>query len=139
MKKSIVILFFIVCNVISFAQPLVKTDTLISKDENRLSVAQMLAKLPNSRGDWFERGISHGSLNVYIYAPKRKDTQTPHQQDEVYVIVRGSGIFFDGFKRYPFAKGDVLFVPAKVTHCFEKFTKDFVSWVIFYGPVGGEK
>jgi uncharacterized RmlC-like cupin family protein len=29
--------------------------------------------------------------------------------------------------------GDVLFVPAQVPHCFESFSDDFQTWVIFFG------
>jgi hypothetical protein len=32
----------------------------------------------------------------------------------------------------------VLFVPAGIEHRFIKFTEDFVTWVVFYGPKGGE-
>jgi len=32
----------------------------------------------------------------------------------------------------------MLFVPAGVEHRFENFSDDFATWVIFYGPEGGE-
>jgi len=38
-----------------------------------------------------------------------------------------------------FGAGDALFVAAHETHRFEDFTPDFGTWVMFYGPVGGEK
>jgi mannose-6-phosphate isomerase-like protein (cupin superfamily) len=38
-----------------------------------------------------------------------------------------------------FKPGDFLFVAAGVEHRFEKFTKDFATWVSFYGPVGVEQ
>jgi hypothetical protein len=34
--------------------------------------------------------------------------------------------------------GSFLFVPAGHTHRFEHFSSDFVVWVAFYGPEGGE-
>jgi len=34
--------------------------------------------------------------------------------------------------------GDLLFVPAGIVHRFEDFTDDFATWVMFYGPEGGE-
>ena len=40
--------------------------------------------------------------------------------------------------RADFGPGDVLFVPAGVTHRFENFTADLTVWVVFYGPEGGE-
>jgi len=38
-----------------------------------------------------------------------------------------------------FAPGDMLFVPAKMEHRFEDFSADFATWVLFYGPTGGER
>jgi uncharacterized RmlC-like cupin family protein len=37
-----------------------------------------------------------------------------------------------------FGPGDFLFVPAGIEHRFVNFTDDFSTWVIFYGPKGGE-
>ncbi len=74
-----------------------------------------------------------------IYAPRRCDPQTPHEQDELYVVVSGSGEFVNGDERHTFGPGDVLFVPAGVPHRFEDFTGDFQTWVIFHGPEGGER
>ena len=83
--------------------------------------------------------LRHGTLNVEIYAPEKVDQQTPHTRDEVYVIIRGEGMFLNGEQQHTFQAGDVLFVPAGVVHRFENFTEDFLTWVIFYGPEGGEK
>jgi mannose-6-phosphate isomerase-like protein (cupin superfamily) len=55
------------------------------------------------------------------------------------VVARGSGTFVYGDSRHPFSAGDVLFVPAGKPHRFEDFTDDFGTWVIFYGPEGGER
>ncbi len=82
--------------------------------------------------------LAHGSMLVRFYAPRGSDPQTPHSQDEIYVVVQGSGWFVNGEDRHPFAAGDVLFVPAGLVHRFEDFTDDFCTWVVFYGPEGGE-
>jgi hypothetical protein len=34
--------------------------------------------------------------------------------------------------------GTLLFVAAGRPHRFEDFTADFATWVLFYGPEGGE-
>lgn len=82
--------------------------------------------------------FAHGTLAVEIYRPVGEDRQTPHARDEVYVVARGTGTFFDGAERFPVAPGDFLFVPAGREHRFERFTDDFAVWVLFYGPEGGE-
>jgi mannose-6-phosphate isomerase-like protein (cupin superfamily) len=80
----------------------------------------------------------HGSMELRWYAPKGSDPQVPHDKDEVYVIVSGRGWFTCGTQRVAFGPGDALFVPAHEIHRFEDFTEDFATWVIFYGPAGGE-
>ena len=74
----------------------------------------------------------HGRL--LLFAPEGEDRQTPHTQDESYIVVSGSGNFRRGDEVVPFVTGDVLFVPAGVFHHFENFTDDFQTWVIFFGP-----
>jgi mannose-6-phosphate isomerase-like protein (cupin superfamily) len=86
----------------------------------------------------FEVVLTHGSARIGVYAPRGVDPQQPHDQDEVYIVARGSGIFLNGTTRVPFAPGDMLFVPAGVVHRFETFSDDFAVWVVFYGPKGGE-
>ena len=102
------------------------------------TVAGALALLPGAGGARFAKVLEHGSLLVEIYAPRGRDPQQPHARDEVYVVVEGSGHFRNGERRHAFGPGDLLFVPAGVTHRFEDFTEDLVVWVIFYGPEGGE-
>ncbi len=140
MKRSFVFisLFFFIPATL-FAQQTNKKDTLSSKIDTRITVAEMMAKLPGLKGEQYALGMTHGTMDLLIYAPKEKDLQTPHDKDEVYIVVTGTGIFFDGKQRYTFKQGDVLFVPAKTEHRFENFSKDFVTWVVFYGKEGGEK
>ena len=82
--------------------------------------------------------LAHGSMRVEYYAPRGVDTQSPHTRDELYIVAAGTGWFLNGEQRHRFAPGDVIFVPAGVVHRFEQFTDDFATWVIFYGPEGGE-
>jgi glyoxylate utilization-related uncharacterized protein len=82
--------------------------------------------------------FNHGTLSLEIYKPVKEDKQMPHERDEVYVVISGTGDFLCGDQIVPFEKGDFLFVPAGVEHRFLNFSSDFSTWVIFYGPVGGE-
>jgi len=82
--------------------------------------------------------LAHGTMRLRWYAPRGRDEQTPHEQDEVYFVASGSGWFVNGEHRHPFAPGDVLFVPAHRSHRFEDFDDDLGAWVVFYGPPGGE-
>lgn len=86
----------------------------------------------------FARLFAHGSLEIEVYKPVGRDLQTPHERDEVYVVIAGHGEFVCADTREAFAPGDLLFVPAGVEHRFEHFSEDFSTWVAFYGPRGGE-
>lgn len=101
----------------------------------RVQLADALGRLGASR---FAKMLVHGSLDVELYAPRGSDPQQPHTRDEVYIIVRGEGMFVNGDVRHPFETGDVMFVPAGEVHRFEDFSEDLVTWVIFWGPEGGE-
>jgi len=83
--------------------------------------------------------MQHGSMKLRYYAPPGSDPQMPHEQDELYVVARGRGTFFVAGQRVPFGPGDVLFAPAGAEHRFEGFSEDFATWVVFYGPPGGER
>ena len=81
---------------------------------------------------------ARGSMVIELYAPRGTDDQQPHSQDELYFVARGSGTFVRGEESVAFQPGDALFVAAGVEHRFEDFTDDFETWVVFYGPEGGE-
>jgi mannose-6-phosphate isomerase-like protein (cupin superfamily) len=97
------------------------------------------AALPPTPGSLAADIFAHGSLSLEFYAPRRVDTQHAHTRDELYVIASGSGWFVNGDARHRFVAGDTLFVAAGIEHRFEDFSDDFGTWVMFYGPEGGEK
>ncbi len=108
-----------------------------SKTQPRLTPSSALKALQQHEQPFIEL-FKHGSLVVEMFQPDNIDHQTPHSRDELYVVVSGSGFFVNGESRQPFEAGEVLFVPAGVVHRFEDFTDDFATWVMFYGPEGGE-
>ena len=119
----------------------------------RATVADARAT-PNDAGRATALMLAHGSMELRWFAPEQKDHQTPHDRDELYIIASGTGVFmraveslpFDdttlpiqGEERVSFGPGDALFVPAGTVHRFEEFSDDFATWVVFYGPEGGER
>ena len=109
------------------------------------SIARLLQRLPGPKtskwpnGERFVEAFAHGSMSVELYVPAGTDPQQPHDRDEVYFVVSGSGEFVLDGERTRFAGGDALFVPAGAVHRFENFTADFATWVVFYGRKGGEQ
>ena len=98
--------------------------------------------------------MAHGTMELRWFSPGGHDPQTPHDRDELYVIVSGTGTFMraqdsrameddtslplGGVDHVPFGPGDAIFVPAGTEHRFEEFSDDFGCWIVFYGPEGGE-
>jgi mannose-6-phosphate isomerase-like protein (cupin superfamily) len=108
------------------------------------SVDELLQRLPGPTtpkwpgGERFVRALAHGSMSVELYAPVITDPQVPHAQDELYFVHAGTGVFVLTGERHAFGPGSCFFVPAGVEHRFVEFSADFVTWVVFWGPVGGE-
>ena len=103
-----------------------------------VQLADALTLGPPPAGNLAVPVFGHGSLAVELYSPKGDDPQLPHDRDEVYVVARGAGTFFDGAARHAVGPGTFLFVAAGQVHRFEDFSADFAVWVFFYGPSGGE-
>ena len=104
-----------------------------------LITAAEAAAAPNAPGRLSALLLAHGTMQLRWFAPKGEDVQTPHDQDELYIIASGTGWFRRGAERVPFATHDALFVRAGEAHRFEDFSTDFATWVVFYGAKGGEK
>ncbi len=89
-------------------------------------------------GDTAFVGLRHGTMLTELYRPVGEDLQTPHKRDEIYIVRRGTSDFLRNDERVSVAAGDVLFVPARMEHRFVDFSDDFDTWVLFWGPEGGE-
>lgn len=106
----------------------------------KATAADLLTRLRASNAQLpFLRALAHGSMSVELYAPRGADEQSPHKQDELYFIHAGSGTLVIAGERHVFAAGACFFVPAGVEHRFVDFSEDFSTWVVFWGPEGGEK
>lgn len=111
----------------------------------KATVEEVFSRIPGPvtvewpMGERFAVALAHGTMSVEYYAPVGHDPQTPHEQDEIYFIHRGTGELVIEGERHAFEAGDCLFVAANAEHRFENFSTDFGTWVVFWGPKGGEK
>lgn len=106
----------------------------------KFSLVENLAKLPLPPTAKWPQGYPDVTLHerdealILLFAPRNVDYQTPHTQDELYVVVRGRGTLVVEGNEIPFETGDALFVAAGDAHRFVKFSDDFAAWVVFWGP-----
>ena len=103
-----------------------------------IRLAEARSRIPGPAGEHAVLVLQQGSLDVKLSLPEHPNRQTPHEQDEVYVVIRGRGVLVHDGARDPFESGDLLFVAAGIEHRFEAFSDDLAVWRIFYGPPGGE-
>lgn len=102
----------------------------------RLSEAK--GRIPSAESDHAVTLMQRGTLKVKLSLPRPPNAQNPHSQDELYIVVRGSGVLFHDGHRDTFQAGDLMFIAAGTEHCFEDFSDDLTVWVVFYGIEGGE-
>jgi mannose-6-phosphate isomerase-like protein (cupin superfamily) len=111
----------------------------MSAGDWKFGLEDAMRKLPDNPDVFrFYYGLRHGSMKVGLYSPHGADSQSPHQQDELYIVIHGVGEFIKNGERFSFKAGDVIFVESGAEHRFENFSADFATWVIFWGPNGGE-
>jgi mannose-6-phosphate isomerase-like protein (cupin superfamily) len=103
-----------------------------------ISLAEAQAAIPGPAGERAYLVLKRGTLDVKLSIPLPPNQQTPHEQDELYVVFRGRGVLVHDGKRSSFAPGDILFVAAGVEHFYEGFSADLALWRLFYGCPGGE-
>src|SRR5262245_35644279 len=75
------------------------------------SVAGALRKLETVYGVRSVKMFEQGGVQVRMYAPRGRDPQKAQNRDELYIVARGSGVFYDGISRRRFQCGDVIFAP----------------------------
>lgn len=110
-------------------------------EAHKISFVDALHRLPLPatpewpEGVWDVEMMRRGTLSIAAFAPHGTDHQSPHKQDEFYLVVKGTAelCVADG-PPLACSSGDVLFVPAGMFHRFEKISDDFATWVIFFGP-----
>ena len=76
------------------------------------------------------------SLGTYSIKAGGIDDQTPHTEDEIYVVVSGRGAFESGGQRVDVGPGSTLFVPALEEHRFLDITAD-LTLVVVFAPAEG--
>jgi mannose-6-phosphate isomerase-like protein (cupin superfamily) len=73
------------------------------------------------------------SVGTYSVPAGAVDEQTPHTEDEIYVVTRGRATLRTPDASAEMGPGDVAFVPAGEEHRFVDIAEDFAVLVVF-GP-----
>ncbi|TNH26591.1 cupin domain-containing protein [Micromonospora orduensis] len=89
--------------------------------------------------DWVEHlrvpGLSVGTYCIPAGGP---DDQSPHTEDEIYVVTAGRARIVTPDGAAEVGPGSVIFVPAGEEHRFVEVTEDLALLVVF-GPAYGSR
>jgi mannose-6-phosphate isomerase-like protein (cupin superfamily) len=75
------------------------------------------------------------SAGIYTLEVGSTDTQTTHDEDEVYFVLKGRGTITLGGQPQAIAQGSILYVPADTEHEFTEISED-LSLLVFFGSGG---
>ena len=82
-------------------------------------IEQVRARLAAGGGGYEVVHSSPGlELGVYVLVAPEPDRQQPHEDDEVYVVLEGTGVLTVEGATIPVAPGQAVFVPAGAEHRF---------------------
>ncbi len=74
-------------------------------------------------------------LGVYVLVAPEPDRQQPHENDEVYVVLEGTGTLEVEGNRVDLREGQAVFVPAGADHRFVGY-EQLAVLVVFERPTG---
>jgi mannose-6-phosphate isomerase-like protein (cupin superfamily) len=72
-------------------------------------------------------------IGVYVLVAPEPDRQSPHEDDEVYVVLEGRGVLTVEDEQIPVEEGKAVFVPARAEHRFTGY-EGLSVLVIFRRP-----
>jgi mannose-6-phosphate isomerase-like protein (cupin superfamily) len=75
-------------------------------------------------------------LGVYVLVAPEPDRQQPHEDDEVYVVLEGTGTLEVEGERVDLREGQAVFVPAGADHGFVGY-EHLAVLVVFERPARG--
>ena len=102
----------------------------------KTSIADALARLPGTPTAQYPEGapsltvLAHGSMQLKVFNPALNTDGRDRQAGSATMVI--------GAQQWPARAGDAFFVAAGAAHRFDDVSKDFATWVVFYGPHGGE-
>jgi mannose-6-phosphate isomerase-like protein (cupin superfamily) len=98
----------------------------------RISIPHKSKTLAESGHRWLPvlyRATMH--LGLYTLPAESQDTQNPHEEDEVYYVLRGRGQMTAGEETSKVEAGDLLYVDAGLQHHFHDIEEELEFLVFF--------
>ncbi len=98
---------------------------------HEFGVLPVVEKLRSAGGGYEVVHTSPGlELGVYVLVAPEPDRQQPHEDDEIYFVLEGSGVLEVEGKRVPVREGSAVFVEAGADHRFTAY-EQLALFVVF--------
>ncbi len=98
-------------------------------------VDHLRSEMPAEAVDYREfLRVSTMSAGLYRLPAGSEDPQSPHAEDEVYVVIEGRATLTVDGERQAVGPGSVAYVAAGAAHRFEDISEDLVAVVVFAPP-----
>jgi mannose-6-phosphate isomerase-like protein (cupin superfamily) len=81
--------------------------------------------------------VASMSAGLYVLPADGTDAQGPHQQDELYYVVRGKARIRAGTEDRAIGRGSLIFVAAVVEHRFYQIEEE-LEVLVFFAPAETE-
>jgi len=97
-----------------------------------VSTAELADRL-EQEGTSYVEVLSEASMRVELARYPNPEPKTPHREDELYVVLSGSGTAHVGDETYDVAEGDVVYVEQGLEHDFFDIEEEITALVVFTG------
>lgn len=105
------------------------------------NLAELIAKSEQRGTPYLEfLRVPQLSCGLYRLGTQSRDTQSAHDEDEVYFVIKGRARMIIGGQATAIQPGSILYVPADTDHEFVDIEEDLSLLVLFGsgGPSGAE-
>ncbi len=100
-------------------------------------IEQVRRRLEAGNGGYEVVHTSPGlEVGVYVLVAPDPDTQQPHADDELYVVLEGRGVLNVEGDAIPVAEGQAIFVPAGANHQFTGY--EGLSVLVIFARASGK-
>ena len=96
-----------------------------------------IENLRKDKNNYFHTFINRETLaaGIIVLQPGQEDTQSPHESDEMYYVLKGDGYLKINQKDYPISGGKSFFVQKDVEHYFFGNKKSLLCYTFLVGQI----
>ena len=109
---------------------------MVESNSKLFDLADLVAKSEGREAPYFEfLRVPALSCGIYHLAAGAQDSQSTHDEDEVYFVLKGRAKIVQDGDETSISRGSILYIPADSVHQFTEIEDD-LSLLVFFGSGG---